>query len=117
MRSTSAAMPVVAEDTLSGDAVEGEHPERCPSLEPGERVLAGDVGRFEDRAAIAFHDPDHAPLGDGGNAVERAVREVGAGDEADLVATAAAEPEGVRHGEMGEGLGVVLNGQRVPRGA
>src|ERR1700678_1668816 len=105
----------VAQHAFAGDAVKSEHPDRRTPVEARQSVLTGNVGRTEDRTAVALHDPDHAPLGYSGDAVQRAVPEVPTGDVANFVTAPTAEAEGMGHREVGERLGVVVDRSRGPQ--
>src|SRR6185312_8489683 len=58
------------------------------------------------RRVVTFHDPDDAALRNLGDALNRALLEVGACDEADFFTATTAHSDRVRHGEFGEGSGV-----------
>src|SRR5919198_3400686 len=95
-----AADAIVAQDATSGDAVEGDHPQRGMTVEGGQRVAGRGVGRLEHGAGIAFHDPDERALRNLGDAGERPLIDVAATDEAHLLLAAwAAKPQRMGQGE------------------
>src|SRR5437899_1490796 len=89
--------PPISEHPAPCDAVEGQYAQRRASVEPGERVTAGGVGRLQHGFGVALHDPDQPALRDLRDAVQRALGEVGPADKTHLplLAGAAAQPERV----------------------
>ena len=88
--------PFVAQNPAAGDAIEGHEADGGARAERGQRRHAGGVGGGEDGVVVALHEPGQAALRHLGDALQRALVEVGVADEADLLlAVVAREPEGV----------------------